>query len=155
MRFEEQIVALGSKIGVPLQVDDEGACVLSVDDMAVTLQSIPEAESVGFWGEIGEPPPQDLEKLLSAMLEANHMFKGTGGATISRDSETGSFFLCRILDLRNLDAEAFAAALERFVNVLEAWIRLVKDYRETAPEVPASDAPAVPPGLRDGGFLAV
>ena len=153
MRFEEQIVALGSRIGVPLQVDDEGACVLSVDDMTVTLQGIPEAESAGFWGEIGEPPPQGLEKLLSAMLEANHMFKGTGGATISRDSETGCFFLCRILDLRNLDAETFAAALERFVNVLEAWISLVKDYRETAPD--ASDAPAAPSGLRDDGFLVV
>ena len=155
MRFEEHVKALADKIGVPLKVDDEGTCVLSVDDMMVTLQSIPEAESVGFWGEIGEPPPQDLEKLLSAMLEANHMFKGTGGATISRDSETGRFFLCRILDLRSLDAEAFAAALERFVNVLEAWIGLVKDYRETAPEASASDASAVPSGLRDDGFLAV
>ena len=153
MRFEEQIEALGRKIGVPLQADDEGSCVLSVDDMTVTLQSIPEAESAGFWGEIGEPPPQGLEKLLSAMLEANHMFKGTGGATISRDSETGSFFLCRILDLRNLDAEAFVAALERFVNVLEAWIALVRDYRDVAPDMPADST--VPTGLRGDGFLAV
>ena len=153
MRFEEQIEALGSKIGVPLQVDDEGSCVLSVDDMTVTLQSIPEAESVGFWGEIGEPPPQGLEKLLSAMLEANHMFRGTGGATISRDSETGRFFLCRVLDLRNLDAEAFAAALERFVNVLEAWIALVRDFRDVAPDMPADSN--VPTGLRGDGFLAV
>ena len=153
MRFEEQVKALGNKIGVTLQVDDEGTCVLSVDDMTVTLQSIPEVESVGFWGEIGEPPPQGLEKLLSAMLEANHMFRGTGGATISRDSETGRFFLCRILDLRSLDAEAFAAALERFVNVLEAWIALVRDYRETAPD--ASGASDVALKLRNDGFLAV
>ena len=153
MRFEEQVEALGRKIGVPLQVDDEGSCVLSVDDMTVTLQSIPEADSVGFWGEIGDPPPQGLEKLLSAMLEANHMFRGTGGATISRDSETGNFFLCRILDLRNFDADAFAAALERFVNTLEAWIGLVKDYRETPSDVPA--APDAALGLRNDGFLAV
>ena len=153
MRFEEQIEALGKKIGVPLRVDDEGTCVLSVDDMTVTLQGIPEAESVGFWGEIGEPPPQGLEKLLSAMLEANHMFKGTGGATISRDSETGRFFLCRVLDLQSLDAEAFAAALERFVNVLEAWIALVRDFREVAPDMPADST--VPTGLRGDGFLAV
>ena len=153
MRFEDHIASLGRKIGVRLQVDDEGACVLSVDDMTVTLQGIAESEAVGFWGEIGDPPPQGLEKLLSAMLEANHMFRGTGGATISRDSETGSFFLCRILDLRNLDADAFAAALERFVNTLEAWIRLVKDYRETPPDVPA--APGDAPRLRNDGFLAV
>ena len=153
MRFEDQIEALGNRIGVPLQVDDEGACVLSVDDMTVTLQGIPEAESVGFWGEIGDPPPQGLEKLLSAMLEANHMFRGTGGATISRDSETGRFYLCRVLDLRYLDADGFSLALERFVNTLEAWIELVKDYREAAPD--ASAGADVAPDLRNGGFLAV
>lgn len=153
MRFEEHVKALADKIGVPLKVDDEGTCVLSVDDMMVTLQSIPEAESAGFWGEIGEPPPQGLERLFSAMLEANHMFKGTGGATISRDSETGRFFLCRLLDLRSLDAEAFAAALERFVNVLEAWVELVKDFRETPPDV--SDESAAPSGPRNDGFLVV
>ena len=133
MRFEEHIEALGRQIGVDLAANEEGACTLSVDDMSVTLQDIPEAQSVGFWGEIGEPPPQGLEKLLSAMLEANHLFRGTGGATISRDTSTGRFFLCRVLDLRSLDDEAFSSALERFVNTLEAWIRLVKDYRESVP----------------------
>lgn len=154
MRFEEHIEALSRQIGVPLRVDEEGACVIAVDDMAVTLQSLQQTDSVGFWGEIGEPPPQGLELLLSAMLEANHMFAGTGGATISRDPGSGRFYLCRVLDLRCLDAEAFSSALERFVNTLEAWMSLVKDYRGTKPAVAAAKSDYAP-GLGTEGFLAV
>lgn len=154
MRFEEHIEALGREIGVELGVNNDGACVLSVDDMTVTLQNLPEFESVGFWGEIGEPPPQQLEKLLSVMLEANHMFKGTGGATISRDSETGRFYLCRLLDLRSLDAAAFNGALERFVNTLEAWIALVRDFRDVVPTVLPKDESSGS-GLQNNGFLSV
>ena len=153
MRFEDCIESLGRKIGLNLRIDDEGACVLSVDDMTVTLQGLPEVESVGFWGEIGEPPPQGLDRLLSAMLNANHMFRGTGGATLSRDSESGKFYLCRVMDMRSLEPEAFANALERFVNTLEAWIRLVKDYRETADDASAETTEVA--DLRNGGFLVV
>ena len=154
MRFEEHIEALGREIGVELGVNTEGGCVLSVDDMTITLQNLPEFESVGFWGEIGEPPPQQLEKLLSVMLEANHMFKGTGGATISRDSETGRFYLCRLLDLRCLDAAAFTSALEKFVNTLEAWIALVRDFRDIVPAAVPEGEPAAS-GLQNNGFLSV
>ena len=88
MTFEELISGLGSKIGVELTSDD-GSCVINVDDMVVTLMSLPDSDRLAVYGEIGDPPPEGLEQLLSAMLEANHLFAGTAGATISRDHETG------------------------------------------------------------------
>ena len=94
MTFEELISGLGSKIGVELTSDD-GSCVINVDDMVVTLMSLPDSDRLAVHGEIGDPPPEGLEQLLSAMLEANHLFAGTAGATISRDHETGRFHLCR------------------------------------------------------------
>ena len=154
MRFEELIEALGRQINVPLTVDADGACVISVDDLTVTLQNVSEADSVGLWGAIGEPPPQGIEKLLSAMLEANHMFAGTGGATISRDPANGRFFLCRLMDVRCLDAETFATALERFVNTLESWVAMVRDYRETASDAKPAE-PEAAPRFGNSGFLAV
>ena len=89
MTFEELISGLGSKIGVELTSDD-GSCVINVDDMVVTLMSLPDSDRLAVYGEIGDPPPEGLEQLLSAMLEANHLFAGTAGATISRDHETGA-----------------------------------------------------------------
>ena len=131
MTFEELISGLGSKIGVELTSDD-GSCVINVDDMVVTLMSLPDSDRLAVHGEIGDPPPEGLEQLLSAMLEANHLFAGTAGATISRDHETGRFHLCRHEPLATLDADSLAALVESFVNTLEIWRKAIASYRPVA-----------------------
>ena len=132
MELVELIEALGSHVGLRLGLDEAGCCSLSVDDMSVRIQEVPEMHAVGFWGKIGAPPPEGADRLCGVMLEANHLFRATAGATISRDPESGDFFLCRLLDLRCLDVESFISQLEKFVNVLESWQRLVADYRPSA-----------------------
>ena len=148
MEFEDLIDALSKRIGVELQVTDEGTCALAVDDMSVTVQNVPEAYGIGFFGKVGDPPPQGLAPLQTAMLDANHLFRGTGGATLSRDPETGAYYLCRTLDARNLDGDGFCDALEKFVNVLEAWCRLLADYRPEAEQ--KQDAEDEPPAFGRG-----
>ena len=132
MELVELIGALGKVIGLDLRLDEAGSCTLAVDDMSVVIQDVSEAYAVGFWGKIGMTPPEGQHQLCQLMLEANHLFRATAGATISRDPESGEFYLCRLLDLRCLDAETFVSSLERFVNVLESWQRLVADYRPAA-----------------------
>ena len=134
MTFEELISGLGSKIGVELTSDD-GSCVINVDDMVVTLMSLPDSDRLAVYGEIGDPPPEGLEQLLSAMLEANHLFAGTAGATISRDHETGRFHLCRHEPLAILDADSLAALVESFVNTLGIWRKAIASYRPVAKSV--------------------
>ncbi len=134
MTFEELISGLGSKIGVELTSED-GECVINVDDMVVTLMSLPDSDRLAVHGEIGDPPPEGLEQLLSAMLEANHLFAGTAGATISRDHETGRFHLCRHEPLAILDADSLAALVESFVNTLGIWRKAIASYRPVAKSV--------------------
>ena len=153
MTFEELISGLGSKIGVELTSDD-GECVINVDDMVVTLMSLPDSDRLAVHGEIGDPPPEGLEQLLSAMLEANHLFAGTAGATISRDHETGRFHLCRQEPLAILDADTLAAILQSFVNTLEIWRRAIADYRP--PAEGGTPRPAEPePDLGLNGLMRV
>ena len=139
MTFEELISGLGSRIGVELTSDD-GSCVINVDDMVVTFLNLPDCGKLAIHAEIGDPPPHGLEQLLSSMLEANHLFVGTAGATISRDRETGKFQLCRQESLAVLDEEAFAAMVESFVNTLGIWRKALADYRPSA----ASEAKPAP-----------
>ena len=152
MTFEELISGLGSKIGVELTSDD-GECVINVDDMVVTLMSLPDSDRLAVHGEIGDPPPEGLEQLLSAMLEANHLFAGTAGATISRDHETGRFHLCRQEPLATLDADSLAALVESFVNTLEIWRKAIASYRPVAKSVPEGSDEA--PQLGANGFFRV
>ena len=152
MTFEELISGLGSKIGVELTSDD-GSCVINVDDMVVTLMSLPDSDRLAVYGEIGDPPPEGLEQLLSAMLEANHLFAGTAGATISRDHETGRFHLCRQEPLAILDADSLAALVESFVNTLEIWRKAIVSYRPVAKS--AAEGSDEGPQFGANGFFRV
>ena len=152
MTFEELISGLGSKLGVELTSDD-GSCVINVDDMVVTLMSLPDSDRLAVYGEIGDPPPEGLEQLLSAMLEANHLFAGTAGATISRDHETGRFHLCRQEPLAILDADSLAALVESFVNTLEILRKAIASYRPVAKS--AAEDSDEGPQLGANGFFRV
>ena len=152
MTFEELISGLGSKIGVELTSED-GECVINADDMVVTLMSLPDSDRLAVHGEIGDPPPEGLEQLLSAMLEANHLFAGTAGATISRDHETGRFHLCRHEPLATLDADTLAAILQSFVNTLEIWRKAIASYRPVAKS--AAEGTGEGPQLGANGFFRV
>lgn len=152
MTFEELISALGERIGVDLAAED-GSCVINVDDMVVTLMSLPDSDRLAVHGEIGDPPPEGLEQLLSAMLEANHLFAGTAGATISRDHETGRFHLCRHEPLAILDADSLAALVESFVNTIEIWRKAIASYRPVAKS--AAEGADVAPQFGATGFVQV
>ena len=152
MEFEELIKVLAAETGLgeSLTIDAENRCLVAFDGMEVALQGVDTAGQVHFFASLGEPPPERLEALYRGMLEANHLFRGTAGATLSLDPETGVAYLCRALACAALDGETFLAELENFVNTVEAWRRLVSDYRDHGAAPAAAD---VPPG--DGEFLRV
>ena len=150
MTFDELMGEAGKALGLEIVVLD-GATQLEIDGMAVTVMEMVELESVVLNGVIGAPPPQGLAALHRAMLEANHNFAGTAGATLAVDPSDGTLTLTRLASLPLLDAEKFLALLESFVNVLEAWRKIVADYR---PDESASAPSAAAPGL-DAGFLQV
>jgi len=156
MRFEEIVQGLGERLGVELQCSD-GVCTLGVDDMTVTMQLLEGMEErLCVYAEIGDPPPQGLEQLLSAMLNANHLFQGTAGATISQDPTTGKFCLCRYDPLDMLDVDKFMTFLEHFVNTLETWRKLLVDYRPAEEGARSAESePEVMPMYGGNGFMTV
>lgn len=134
MEFNDLLSALGEKIGIDLKADEEGTVNLAVDNMSVVLQAVPELDKLLLYGEVGDPPPEGADRLAEAMLQSNYLFQGTGGATLSQDADSGSYFLCQYEVLSLLDSEKFEKLLESFVNTLESWRRLVADYGPVAAE---------------------
>lgn len=153
MAFDELINEAGRKLGVEL-VTHDGMTRLTIDDMEVSVLEIVALDAVALNGVIGEPPPQGLAPLYRAMLEANFDFAGTAGATLSVNPEDGALTLARLAPLACLDADAFLSVLEGFVNVLEAWRKIVADYRPdeagATPPLPSDGAPQI-----GDGFLPV
>ena len=157
METAELVEALGERLGITLALDSDGACSFEADGLVVTLNSIQELSALVLTGDVGEPPPEEMAPLYKAMLEANHNFSGTAGATLSLDSATGRFSICRAMPAYALDVDALYAAVEGFVDTLDAWHKIVSNYRGAAP---GGETPEPEDGGRDGfsaggGFMQV
>ncbi len=90
MTFEETMEALGAELGVPLAVEDGKACFEASsteggEPMDIEIKELLEGEVAVMTADLGAMPEEGAEELMRAMLEANHIFDGTGGATFSVD----------------------------------------------------------------------
>ena len=129
MQLNDLVAYLNSTMGTQLEVVD-GVVSMGVDDMEISLMEIMENSSVVLHAKIADRPAEaNLEKLSEAMLAANYMFEGTGGATISYSSDEKAYYLSRYENIAILSGESFTQILERFVNTLEMWRKLVIDFR--------------------------
>ena len=95
MDAPELIDALGKRLGIGLALDEDGVCALDADGLAVVFNDLPQANALALACDLGKPPPERLEGLFRAMLQANHLFAGTAGATLSLDPASGRASLCR------------------------------------------------------------
>lgn len=154
MDFGELIKGLAEKMGIggEIEVDDDQRCFLEFDGMGVVIQGVDAAETVALLSPVGMPPPEDPAQLYRALLEANYLFHGTSGATLSVNPEDGGVMLCRSLDGKALDADGLLVALDAFLNTLVAWRSFVGEYRAKPAETETPDDAAALPGL-SGDFI--
>ena len=158
MEFDELMKGFAAKAGVTnFAPDADGVYQVEIDDMGVAFAEVAETRQLLTWADVGEPPPDGRERLYSVLLEATNLGKATGGATFSLDPETGRVRLFRLDPLPFLDQETFVATLEKFVNVLERWRKVVADFSDSASDVVAKEESASAESRQMGmsGFLQV
>lgn len=130
----ELIKSFCARLGMEVEDSSDGVFTFEVDERVFTIHNLEEIGQIVLTGELGNLPPENNEMLYKALLEAQHMFVATGGATFSIDPDTNKFILCKSLVSLILDADSFFAEAESFINVLHTWANTINDYRgETAP----------------------
>lgn len=138
----EQAAALmkqvGADLGLELRPDALGACGLRIDDrLDVTLRYEPNPPSLLFYSPVGWLPDAPSEGLLRHLLEQNHVWDGSRGATWSLSGE--ELVLSRLFALEGLQAETLCAELATFVEVALAGQQTLADA------TPSASADAQPP----------
>lgn len=156
MAYEELTDALAAKLGIEGMIREDGVCSVEIDGMIVSLVHVGDADAMALHGIVGDPPPEAEGRFGAMLLQANHMFKGTGGATLSQDPESKEYALQRQFPLALLDADSLAAELEKFVDSLERWKGVLADFRPIEEKASAMEPGEVPlSAFGSSGFMSV
>lgn len=155
MEAAELIRSLCERIGIEYKPDaNGGSCSFEADGLLVIINNLRSLDQIAIVGDLGDPPPEKLETLYKMMLETNYMLISTGGATIGLDSENGRFAIYQTLSCKALDADEFYSITDRFVSTLEAWTKIIRDFRAILPAVKQAEEES-PSGLSHSGFMQV
>ena len=142
MTFGEVIDGIGKNLGVEL-VDEGGAAAVQVDGNPVILQ-MADDDLLLIHADIGEIPPENRERVHAAAMEANFLYQGTGGATLTVEPNSGHLHLQKYNWLDRLDVEKAMTSLTRFADTVKTWKGLVaetKDHASAASDVPSAPMP--------------
>ena len=122
------IKAFCERLGIQSEANADGIYAFEVDALEFAVHDLSEQRRVALVGDLGMIPKWHPEGLFRLMLEAQHCFRETEGAVFSIDRERDRLTLNRMLSSAELDDETFFNEVERFVNQLEAWTRIIRDY---------------------------
>ena len=161
--FIEQFAEI-SGVEMPEIVDD--AAAFDADGMPFFLMRVAnegESEYLVVAADLGEPPPERLEKLYQALLDAGHNFAGAGGGVLTRNPGDGHIWLQSREPFASMDIETAISKVKTLGDAAIEWRDIIKEYREGAsiPEsATAGEASAEPLGDASGdkglpGFMLV
>ena len=125
---KELINGFCERLGIKSEANAEGVYAFEVDAFEFAVHDLSEQRRVALVGDLGAVPSVNPEGLFRLMLEAQHCFRDTEGAVFSIDRERDRLTLNRMLSSAELDDETFFNEVERFVNQLEAWAYIIRDY---------------------------
>ena len=126
MEYSELMDAFAAKCGVENPAAKDGPAVFEIDGMDVGFIHDTTEDAIMVVAAIGEQNPDADEACSSALLKANYLFAGTGGATLCRNPETGAFAIMRSWPLASLDADTFATAVNDLLTTAEKWKAVVE-----------------------------
>ena len=150
MEFNELIRKFAERFGidVPEIVDD--AAAFDADGMPFLVMRVAdegESEYLVIAADLGEPPPERMEKLYEALLDAGHAFAWAGGGVFARNPADGHIWLQLREAYASIDVESAIAKVKALGEAAVNWRDIIREYREgsSIPEVQASG------GLPDDG----
>ena len=145
MTFGKLVEELSAKLGVEIE-DAGGAFALEIDGETVVLQQAND-DLVLMRADLGEIPPDRRETFAAAALEANFLYRGTGGATLATNPNDGHLHLQKYNWLERVDVDSAFEMLSRFAATVAIWKRL-------AAEAPVAEG-TMPQGVGAGSFMQV
>ncbi len=134
MRFSELLNILSEQLGGEI-ADDGGATAVEIDGLSILLHQADD-DLLLLLADLGDIPADLREKIVTAAMEANYLYQGTGGATLAVNPNDGHLNLQQYNWLERLDAEKALDTLSRFADTALAWKNIISDVAAAPLEPP-------------------
>lgn len=124
------------------QESDANSISFEVEGISFLLEVIEEDEAVLLSSEMGLIQDVDVQTMvLREMLEANHAFAGTNGASLSIDPDSSQATLQCVIWLEGLTQDGFVARLTNFVDAVKMWKEKLSHLSDALSEEPHLPSP--------------
>jgi len=158
MEFSELIRQFAEKSGIEMPEIVDDAVAFDADGMPFFMMRVAnegESEYLVVAADLGEPPPERLEKLYQALLDAGHNFAGAGGGVLARNPGDGHIWLQSRESLSSLDVEAALAKIKSLGDAAVNWRDIIREYREGTPVSEPEPRNGAPGGEVLASFIQV
>ena len=134
MAFDDVIASIGNELGMDMAVKDGVAeFAIAPEDggerVVVSASAMDDGVSVELCADLGEMPSEGASELMLRMLEANHLFASTGGATLSVDG--GRVKLERYVGIAEFERGEGLSIVASFIETAKAWSDIVVHSAES------------------------
>lgn len=132
--IDDLLRRLGERLGLEdLAWDDGGECTLEVDDHLTVAMYVDDADqNLVLYAVVGQADEDSAPQVYRELIEANLLWKGTGGATLGADPDAGTVILAKELPLTVLDLDSWEHHLGEFVSVTERWTARLTELTSSA-----------------------
>ena len=101
LSYEEILSALAGQVGLdPQELLSTQELVVDGQPIGLQLEGDERSGDLIFFAGLGTPAPEQLQRVVRTLLEANHFWVGTGGCTLGLQPGTGAVTLCGRIRLR-------------------------------------------------------
>ena len=125
MEFKELISSFAEKYGIENVSLENGEVTLVVDYTAVTIREAENARAILVSAMIGGPVPDAKGRLVSYMLQANHLLAGANAMTICQKQDTDEYLVVQAIPRALADVDLLAKAVDNIVKTVSNWQGIV------------------------------
>ncbi len=132
MNFSKIIKKLSTVLDAELE-NAGGVCGIEIDGIPVIMQDC--NDLILLRADLGVLPEKNRERILSASLEANYLYQGTGGCTLAINGDTDHLCIQRYDFNERLDSpDDIAIMIQKFVYACKLWKSMLDDTNEQTTE---------------------
>ena len=158
MEFREFIQQFAERFGIQMPEIVDEAAAFDADGMPFFLMRVVnegEGDYLVVAADLGEPPPERLEKLYQALLDAGHNFAGAGGGVLARNPSDGHIWLQSREPFALMDIETAISKVKTLGDAAINWRDIIREYREGTSIPEPAKADDASGGEGNPGFMMV